>query len=222
MFRPSILPAAQSIAAPISEMTSAGIPKTPCTYVISKREAESVVRLAIDQQGLPAVIIHPGFMLGPYDWKPSSGRMMLEVSKAPLAISPAGGCSLCDARDVASGIVNSVERGRLGQAYILAGENLSYRELWTRMLKTAGKQKVVTSPKHLLNFVSKTLDLSMKWLPIPEGDINGAAIAMGQLNHYYDSSKAQRELDYSCRPSSQTLSEAWEWLCERAKTRMGK
>ena len=53
--------------------------KIPCTYVVTKREAEAVVRSYIDR-GLDAVIVNPGFMLGPWDWKPSSGRMLLEVA----------------------------------------------------------------------------------------------------------------------------------------------
>jgi dihydroflavonol-4-reductase len=49
-------------------------------------------------------------------------------------------------------------------------------------------------------------------LPIREGDINGAAIAMGQLFHSYDSSKARRELGYTTRDLSETLTDAWQWL----------
>lgn len=210
------LPAAVSLQSPIHEESQTGIPKTPCTYVISKREAEQVVRDALVTDQLDAVIIKPGFMLAPYDWKPSSGRMMLKVSQAPLAIAPVGGCSLCDARDVAVGIVNAIDRGRSGQSYILAGENMSYRDLWTRIMQTTGKKTRVICRKHMLNIASKVMDLTIKLLPIPEGDINGAAIALVQLNHFYDSSKAQRELNYTRRPTEQTLRDAWSWLYERS------
>jgi dihydroflavonol-4-reductase len=54
----------------------------------------------------------------------------------------------------------------------------------------------------------------MRVLPIREGDINGAAIAMGQLYHYYSSAKAQQELGYTNRPLVQTLEEAWAWLAQ--------
>ncbi len=206
------LPAAASIQSPIDESKQGGVAKTPCTYVISKCEAEQVVRDSISQSQLEAVIIHPGFMLAPYDWKPSSGRMMIEVSKAPLALAPSGGCSVCDARDVAHGIVEAIERGRSGESYILAGENMSYCELWQRMLAVAGKGKQVRSPARLLNVVGKMLDVATRVLPFREGDINGAAIAMGQLYHYYSSEKAKQELDYCIRPLSQTLEDAWQWL----------
>ncbi len=206
------LPAAISADSPIDEAGTGGVPKTPCTYVISKREAENVVREAVVQLGLDAVIVHPGFMLAPFDWKPSSGRMMLEVSRSPLALAPSGGCSFCDARDVAHAIVNAIEHGRTGHSYILAGENISYQDLWSQMLKTAGRSSRVHSSRSFLNFVARVLDKLSPLLPKREGDINGAAIAMGQLFHYYNSAKAERELGYTRRPIAQTLTDAWQWL----------
>jgi dihydroflavonol-4-reductase len=206
------LPAATSAAAPIDEASTSGVPKTPCSYVISKSEAERVVRAAVVDQGLDAVIVHPGFMLAPYDWKPSSGRMMLQVNQTPFALAPSGGCSLCDTRDVAHAIVNAIERGRTGHSYILAGENISYRDLWMCMRTTAGRSPRVRCFPHLLNFVAKVLNRVNPLLPVRENDINGAAIAMGQMYHYYSSAKAERELEYTRRPISQTLADAWDWL----------
>lgn len=203
---------ATSVDTPVDEESSHGITNTPCSYVVSKIEAEQWVRESIRDAGLKAVIIQPGFMLGPYDWKPSSGRMMLEVARAPIAFAPAGGCSLCDARDVALGIIAAIDKGRLGHAYILAGENVSYRELWSRMSRTAGREKPVYSPRRVMNAVAKFLDLALSILPLREGDINGAAITMGQLFHCYSSGKAREELGYSNRPSQETLDDAWQWL----------
>jgi dihydroflavonol-4-reductase len=206
------LPAAVSKDQPIDERGLGGVPKTPCAYVISKTEAEQAVRLAIQQRGLEAVILHPGFMLGPYDWKPSSGRMFLEVNKAPIVAAPPGGCSLCDARDVATAVVNSVQQGVPGENYILAGENLSYQELWTRMLQTSGRRRRVFRLGPGIRWLGKSLDLANRTLPIREGDVNGAAIAMGGLNHFYDSGKALRQFGYQTRITNQTLSDAWAWL----------
>jgi dihydroflavonol-4-reductase len=206
------LPAAISMDSPIDESGSGGVAKTPCTYVISKREAEQVVGKAVQDQKLDAVVIHPGFMLAPFDWKPSSGRMMLEVTKAPVALAPSGGCSFCDARDVAHGIVNAIDQGNAGDSYILGGVNLTYQDLWTRMLRTAGKNRRVHTARPFLNVVARLFNALGPLIPIREGDINGAAIEMGQLFHYYSSAKAERELGYTRRPIDETLSEAWEWL----------
>ena len=206
------LPAAIDAQHPISEIGSGGVQKVPCSYVISKSEAESLVRKHAIESGLDTVITHPGFMLGPYDWKPSSGRMMLEIYKFPLVVAPRGGCSVCDARDVASGIVNAVDRGRAGQNYILAGENLTYQDLWKQMLAASSNRKKVHRFGPFIEWFGTAIDICNRWLPIHEGDVNGATIRMGNLNHYYQSDLAKQELGYANRPLATTLAEAWDWL----------
>ena len=83
----------------IIDEDSPGDGRIPCNYVLTKMAAErKVIDAAADGQDV--VIVHPGFMLGPWDWKPSSGRMIQALQGfAPL--SPSGGCSVCDPRDVA-------------------------------------------------------------------------------------------------------------------------
>ena len=58
-----------------------------CPYVVTKREAESVVQEEVDS-GLDAVIVNPTFMLGKWDWKPSSGRMLLAVAGGQGLFAP--------------------------------------------------------------------------------------------------------------------------------------
>lgn len=211
------LPAASDPQCPMDESGSGGMRKTPCSYVVSKSEAEHVVRDLAARCNLQATIVHPGFMLGPFDWKPSSGRMMLEVCKAPLAVSPPGGCSVCDARDVAVGVANAINVGEPGRNYILAGENLTYQQLWARMLSAAGRKKHVFRVGPAIRILGKAIDLANRYLPIREGDVNGAAISMGCLNHFYTSARAEEELGYRRRPLEETLFDAWSWLSNRFK-----
>lgn len=206
------LPAAIDTEHPITENSTEGVPKVPCSYVVSKSEAEALVREQINQAGLNAVIAQPGFMLGPYDWKPSSGRMMLEINKVPLVVAPRGGCSVCDARDVASGIVNAVDRGRSGQNYILAGENLTYQALWQQMLDVSQRGKQVYRFGPFVQWFGAAVDVLNRLLPIREGDVNGATIQMGNLRHFYRSDLAKQELGYTPRPVATTLADAWAWL----------
>ncbi len=206
------LPSARSPASTIDERGVDGLAKVPCSYVVSKTEAERVVRDAVKRSGLDAVIVHPGFMLGLYDWKPSSGRMFLQVAKAPIVAGPPGGCSLCDAGEVAKACVNAVERGAVGENYILAGENLRYRELWRRMLRIAGVRKPVLRLGKRVRWGGTVIDWANRRFALPERDVNGATLGMANLYHYYDSSKAQRVLDYNSQLSDQRLAEIWDWL----------
>ncbi len=204
------LPAAQTPDKPLSE-EDPGVPKIACTYVISKRESEAKVVEAC-QQGLDAVIAHPGFMLAPYDWKPSSGAMFLAVNKSPVIVAPRGTASVCDARDVAAALVNSIDMGTSGQHYILAGENLGYPELCSRMVAVIGKPKRVFRMGPVIPAAAWLADNWYRFSGAQEGLFNGAAIAMGGLHHAYDSSKAQQQLGYQRRPIEETLRDAWQWL----------
>lgn len=196
----------------IGDETKLDPPNPACSYVVSKREAETAVILEV-ANGLDAVIVNPGFMVGPYDWKPSSGEMMMAIAKNTLVpFAPAGGCSVADVRDVADGIVSAIEHGRTGNRYILGGDNLTYMELWSMMAEVVGK----SPPKYKLpNWIAWAAgtsgDLMAKILPV-EPQVNSAATKMGQMFHWYSSEKAARELGYQIGSVQDALKDAWDWF----------
>lgn len=186
-------------------------PKPACSYVVTKRESETAVILEVSN-GLDAVIVNPGFMVGPYDWKPSSGEMMLAIAKQPVPFAPAGGCCVADVRDVADGIISAIEHGQTGQRYILGGVNMSYLDLWTLMAKVmdrrAPRRKL---PNWLATTIGKSCDLAGR-LARSEPQLNSATTQMGQMFHYYGSEKAQRELGYKIGNVEDALRDAWDWF----------
>lgn len=187
--------------------------KIPCTYVVTKTEAEQVV-LSLVPQGLDAVIVNPGFMLGPWDWKPSSGRMLLDVVQRPTPLAPRGGCTFCDVRDVAAGILAAVQRGETGRRYILGGHPMSYLELW-RLFRTVTHKRLplICGGRLLFRAVGLAGDLQGK-LTGHEPTVNSAAIRMGNQFHFYSSDRAIAELGYDCRPPRETIADAWQWFNE--------
>lgn len=186
--------------------------KPSCAYVVTKREAEQVVMDEV-KLGLDAVIVNPGFMVGPRDWKPSSGKMMLMLAKQPiLFFTPAGGCSVVDVRDVADGIVSAITHGRSGERYILAGKNMSYLELWRMMAKVMNKRPPVRRLSNwLAHCVGSVGDLSAK-VSGNESEVNSAALELGQMFHWYSSRKAETELGYRIGDIEVALQDAWEWF----------
>jgi dihydroflavonol-4-reductase len=186
--------------------------KLSCSYVVSKREAEQALLEQVEQ-GLDGLIVNPGFMVGPWDWKPSSGKMMLMLAKQPiLFFVPRGGCSVVDVRDVAHGILGAIEHGRTGQRYILAGHNLLYLDLWTKMAQVIGKRPPVRRMSNpLASLVGKTGD-AISWLLRREVELNSASIAQGQMFNWYSSEKAFRELGYQVGDMDLALQDAWKWF----------
>lgn len=185
--------------------------QVPCAYVVSKREAEQVVTNAV-AEGLHASIVNPGFMLGPWDWKPSSGQMLIEVATRFTPAAPPGGCSVVDVRDVAAGILSALESGQPGRRYILAGENMSYLKLWQAMARVAGSR----GPRWKLGIVVRAAsgwcgDLAYR-MTRREPLINSAAVRMSAQYHYYSSQRAVDELGYRFRSAEEAIQDAFAWF----------
>ena len=187
--------------------------KVLCSYVLTKCEAERAFLEEVSR-GLEGIVVNPGFMFGPWDWKPSSGRMLLEVARRFTPFAPKGGCSVCDVRDVAAGILSAFRRGTVGRCYILGGENLSYLDIWKRITSVTGGSAPIGRAGPLMRIAAgRGGDLIGK-LTGREPDVNSASVGMSDLYHYYSIARAQEELGYVVRPLEESLSDAWDWFRE--------
>ncbi len=184
-----------------------------CPYVVTKRGAEQVLLNEVNA-GLAAVIVNPGFMIGPWDWKPSSGRMLLQVARGWGLCAPLGRNSYCDVRDVAAGILSAAERGTVGQRYILAGESLSYFQAWRIFAQVTGATPPVIPIGPLVRFaVGHAGDLVTR-LTGRESDVNSAALAIAGQSRSFSSARAAAELGYRSRPLAESAEAAWSWFRE--------
>jgi dihydroflavonol-4-reductase len=180
-------------------------------YVDTKRAADRVVR----ESGVEHVIVHPTFMIGPWDWRPSSGRMVLAVQRGDAKVAPAGGNNFVHVRDVVAGTI-AAAAGPSGRAWILGNENLDYFEAWTRFAAALG----VAGPKlrlpgGLVRGAAGLLRLGER-LGLPEGEeVNAAATWMSTLPHYFDPSRARAELGLPATPIEEAVREAAAWFGER-------
>ena len=205
-----------SAQAPADE-THLDPPHPACSYVVSKREAETAFLLEV-AEGLDGVIVNPGFMLGPYDWRPSSGEMMLALHRQYLLFAPGGGCTAVDVRDVAAGIDSALVHGRRGQRYILGGHNVTYFDLWTSIARViGGRPPRRRLPDWLASAVGGVGDFASRFRK-EEAIINSANTRMGQIHHWYRSDKAERELGYKIGPLDVALADAWEWFVAHGYT----
>lgn len=186
----------------------------PCPYVLTKQEAEAAVLEEV-ARGLDAVIVSPVYMIGPWDWKPSSGRMLLEVAAGRGLFAPPGRNDFVDVRDVADGVLAALERGRTGRRYILGGHPLSYLEAWRMFARVTGRRPPIgLAPRAFVRVAGWCGDLAGR-LVGHELDVNSAATAVALLAHNFDCSRARRELGYDCRPLEDAARDAWAWFQER-------
>jgi dihydroflavonol-4-reductase len=182
-------------------------------YVVTKRAAEHVVRDLVSE-GLWAAIVNPGFMIGPFDWKPSSGQMLLSVARGWGLWVPTGGNCFCDVRDVADGILSALERGRPGERYILGGHILSYRQAWRIFAEVSGGTPPVFPIGPLVRYGAGYVGDLVGKVTGHEPIVNSAATAIASRKRNFSSAKAEAELGYRVRPLRDSAADAWQWFRE--------
>ncbi len=188
--------------------------KGDSNYVVSKRAAERVLLDLYRNQGLDLVIANPGLMFGPFDWKCSSGKMILAITDGFVPLAPPGGISVADVRQVCKGLLRAWQSGRPGERYILGGENLTYLELWRRIAALAGKRGPFRAlRKFPLKMIGRAGDLVGR--VAGESELNSAAVGLSLFFNYYDSSRAIRELGYDPGSVDQALRDHWQWLLDQ-------
>jgi dihydroflavonol-4-reductase len=195
----------------LADEQTPGDGQVPCTYVVSKRAAEQCVHQAI-AKGLDAVIVFPGFMLGPWDWKPSSGRMIQDLRNGAPPLAPSGGCSICDPRDVSKAILTAIEQAPAGSRFVLAGENWSYFQLWQEIARQLGKRAPWTYLRGPGKFLAGTAGDCLGKITGKEPLVNSAAIAMSSQYHWYSSQRAIDQLGYHIRPAQESIADAIGWM----------
>jgi dihydroflavonol-4-reductase len=191
-----------------------GYPLVP--YVVTKREAESVVLEEV-KRGLHAVIVNPDFMLGPWDWKPSSGQMLLALDRHRVLIAPDGWFGPCDVRDVSAAVLVAAERGQSGRRYILSGPPLCYLDAWRLFARLGNSRVSILAPRPIALMLAARAGDALGRLTGRESVVNSAALRLAQLWKVYSSRRAEHELGYHTRPLEETVADAWHWLRSHAR-----
>ena len=191
-------------------------------YGHSKHLSELEVHEAIGR-GLPAVIVNPCVVLGPRDVNFVSGSLIRASVRGQLRVVPPGGSNLVHVADVVAGHIAAAERGRVGERYILGGENLSHKAA-ARMLSqvTGGPPPLLTLPAWSLPALARLVDAVNRLnRPLAKtGDfrkpplVTGQQIRLGACTFYVRNDKAVRELGLPRTPLRQAAAEACAWYRE--------
>jgi dihydroflavonol-4-reductase len=183
-------------------------------YMDSKRYAQEVILEAVEKRGLPAVIVNPTFMIGPYDSKPSSGQMILALHQGKVPGYTSGGKNYVAVKDVAVAISNAIEKGRIGECYILGNENLTYKEAFDKLANAIGakppKRKLGDAIVKSYGAINSILAKIFKFNPAVTKEL--AIISCD--HHYYSVEKARKELDLPQTPVETAVKECFEWFKE--------
>lgn len=211
------LGAVRSFDEVLDESSSFDLKEVP-SYVEAKVAAEKRA-LEAAKSGLPVTIVNPAIMIGPGDSKPTpSGSQIvnyLGFSPSLRMPIPPGGFSYVDVDDVARGHIAAMEKGRVGERYILGGENLTNRQLIQLLADITGLAEPGDDmTRGRANFAALLAELYARYSGQPP--LLTKKLVSGYFDRYVfvSSEKAQRELGYSSRPARESLIRACRWFLD--------
>lgn len=185
-------------------------------YKKSKTIAERLVEQMIATQGLPAIIVNPTTPIGPRDIKPTpTGRIIVEAALGKMPAFVDTGLNLVHVDDVAAGHLAAMDHGRIGERYILGGQNVSLRDMLAEIARLCGRQPpTVALPRRALFPLAYAAE-AVAQVTGKEPFVTVDGLKMAKYKMYFSSAKAARELNFSARPYQQALADAINWFAQR-------
>jgi dihydroflavonol-4-reductase len=183
------------------------------TYKRSKYLAERVVMDLVQQEALPAVVVNPAAPVGPRDIKPTpTGKMIRDAAAGRVPAYIDTGLNVVHVDDVAEGHALALERGRIGERYVLGGENLLLKDLLALVADVAGrKPPTIELPEAVVWPAAWIMEMLAKLTGIPPM-MTRDHIKMARHKMFYSSAKAMNELGYAPRPVRTAIEDAVSWF----------
>jgi len=201
--------------APGDEQTAVTIADMIGHYKRSKYLAEQVVReLAAD--GLPVVIVNPSTPVGPGDVKPTpTGQTILDAARGRMPAYVDTGLNIVHVDDVAAGHLQAYHAGRVGERYVLGGQDMTLKEILVDVARLVGRPPPRIRLPHGIVMPVAYLAQGMAHLFGGNARITVESVRMSRKRMFFSSAKAQRELGYSWRPPTEALADAVRWFGDR-------
>ena len=182
-------------------------------YKRSKVAAESLALRMAAGDGLPVVIVNPSTPIGPRDVRPTpTGRIIVEAASGRMPAFVDTGLNLVHVDDVARGHLLALQRGRIGERYILGGEDVTLARMLGMIAGLVGRAAPrVRLPRRAIYPIAFASEVIARFTGRePFATLDG--LRMAKYRMFFTSAKAQSELGYTARPVIEALNDAIAWF----------
>ncbi|MFO1080077.1 MAG: NAD-dependent epimerase/dehydratase family protein [Reyranellaceae bacterium] len=199
--------------APVDETAPLAAHEAIGAYKRSKTESERLVEAMVAEQGLPAVIVNPTTPIGPRDIRPTpTGRILLEGARGKIPAFVDTGLNFAHVDDIAAGHLLAMERGKIGERYILGGDNVPLRDLLATVARAAGRRPPrIRLPRRPLFPLAWGAEAFAR-LSGKEPMLTVDGLRLARYHMFFTSAKAERELGYRARPYQEGVTDALAWF----------
>ena len=184
-------------------------------YKRSKFLAEERAREAA-ARGVPVVIVNPSTPIGPGDVKPTpTGQIVLDAARGRTPAYVDTGLNIVHVDDVAAGHLLAFHRGRIGERYILGGEDMTLRQILTLIAQLVGRSPPrIRLPHGAVLPVAYISEIFARLTGRPTR-VTVEGVRMARKRMFFSSAKAVRELGYHWRPPADAFADALRWFREQ-------
>lgn len=184
-------------------------------YSQSKAKATQMVLDAVRVMGLKACVVHPSGILGPNDHAiGETTGTLLQIIRGEMPMGMQGSFNLCDVRDLAAGTIAAVDKGRVGECYILANEPVTLKQMCDMLhAECNSKQIKFYLPLGLADKLAQGMEKQAQKTGKKPLMTTFSVYNLAR-NNTFDYSKAAKELGYTTRPYQQTIHDEVQWMLE--------
>jgi dihydroflavonol-4-reductase len=199
--------------APADESVGLSVAEGIGAYKRSKIAAERLVEAMVADDQLPAVIVNPSTPIGPRDVKPTpTGRIIVEAARGRVPGFLDTGLNLVHVDDVAEGHIAALRHGRIGERYILGGENVLLADMLADIADLTGRRPPRWRiPRAVVIPVAYAAETAARFTgrhPFTTRD----GVRMAEHHMFFTAAKAEQELGFTARPYRAALEDAIRWF----------
>jgi dihydroflavonol-4-reductase len=178
-------------------------------YLHAKRRAELLSWEHTDAGRLPITFGYPGACIGPRDYNLSSMHLVQKFMRGRMPVYIQGGIHFVDVRDAADGLIRCLDRGEIGERYIIGGYNLTWSEFFGRIAAIVDRRPPRPVSYRVAHGLGHLCELVGLHGLLSRGDVEIAA-----QKWFYDSTRSLEALGLSLRPFDETLRDGIAWIRE--------
>jgi dihydroflavonol-4-reductase len=182
-------------------------------YKYSKVAAERLVESMVAEHKLPAVLVNPSTPIGPRDVRPTpTGRIIVEAAAGRMPAYVDTGLNLVHVDDVAVGHLLALDKGRIGQRYILGGQDVLLGDMLREIARQTGRSAPkLRLPRRLIFPIAYAAE-AVAYFTDREPFVTTTGLRLAKDRMFFTSKKAERELGYRARPYGEAVGEAIAWF----------
>ena len=197
----------------VSKFTPCDPKKVVGAYSQSKAAATQMVLDAVNVMGLKACVVHPSGILGPNDHAiGETTGTLLQIIKGEMPMGMQGSFNLCDVRDLAAGTIAAIDKGRIGECYILANKTVTLKEMCDMLHAECNAKKIkFYLPLDLADKIAAGLEKQAEKtgkMPL----MTTFSVYNLARNNEFDCTKARTELGYTTRSYEETIHDEVQWM----------